>query len=97
VRLSFQRRAELDIELAVDWYADISTEVALRFVNAVDAALRGIRDAPNASPSWGRTRSVRKRRVRAFPYALIYRVLPDEVNVVAVPHLRRGPGWPSAR
>jgi plasmid stabilization system protein ParE len=97
VRLSFDHEAELELELAVDWYAEISTEVAVRFVDAVDEALRGIQEAPNASPTWGKNRSVRKRRVRAFPYALIYRVLPDEVKVVAVPHLRRGPGWLSAR
>ncbi len=36
-------------------------------------------------------RGVRKLRVNRFPYNLVYRILPDEVLVLAVAHHRRRP------
>jgi toxin ParE1/3/4 len=40
----------------------------------------------------------RRARLNRFPYAVVYRVLPDEIVVVAVQHLKRRPdAWKRRR
>ena len=38
-------------------------------------------------------RGVRKLRVNRFPYNLVYRILSDEVLVLAIAHHRRRPSY----
>jgi toxin ParE1/3/4 len=59
------------------------------FLDAIDSALRDIRDHPNASPVIHA--GVRRHLLHRFPYALLYRVDSERVFVLAVMHLHRHP------
>ena len=40
---------------------------------------------------------IRQARVPRFPYALVYRVSRNTIQVIAVAHLRRNPGYRQER
>ncbi|WP_022882967.1 hypothetical protein [Gryllotalpicola ginsengisoli] len=67
-----------------------------RFVDAVEAAIRSIADAPH---SWGLHRGrrfdppVHTRSVAGFRYDIKYIVLGDEIVIIAYAHERRRPAY----
>jgi plasmid stabilization system protein ParE len=90
--VSFNRLAVNDYREAYDWYADRSTEVAARFVDAVDEAVKRILDTPD---SWSVV-SGKYRRVSLdkFPHSLIYYERTEfDIRIVAVAHPSRRPGY----
>jgi toxin ParE1/3/4 len=73
------------------WYAARSPTAALRFMNALDAAIEEIAQHPRRWPE--HLHGTRKYRLNRFPYLLLYRELLDRVQVVACQHARRRPGY----
>jgi plasmid stabilization system protein ParE len=83
--------ARRDFDESFDWYAARSTQVAQRFVAAVDAALANVVANPLrfASPDGVH----RECPVKKFPFRIVYRLVDDTVLVVAVAHAKRRPGY----
>jgi plasmid stabilization system protein ParE len=90
--VSFNRLATKDYREAREYYAARSPETAVRFVDAVDAAVNRILHAPNSlSVVSGKYRRVRGEK---FPRSLIfYERVDDDIRVVAVAHASRRPGY----
>lgn len=88
-------RAWLEIEAAADWYQQRSADASVAFIAAVFDALEGIAKAPRRWPRYlyGTQRFVLHR----FPFSTIYLDAPDVVNIVAVAHNKRKPGYWSRR
>jgi toxin ParE1/3/4 len=89
-----RERAAVDIDQAVGCYlAEADTEVALRFVDAVERAVGQI----SRSPHSGSLRfsyeleipDLRVRPLERFPYLVLYVVGDDFVDVWRVLHARR--------
>ena len=89
-----RERAAADIDQAVDYYlAEADTEVALRFVDAVERALGQI----SRSPQSGNLRfsyeleipGLRVRRLARFPHLVFYVVGDEVVDVWRILHARR--------
>lgn len=90
--VSFNRLAIKDYREARDWYADRSEEVAARFVDAVDAAVKRILEGPD---SWSVV-SGKYRRVSLdkYPHSLIYYKRTEfDIRIVAIAHPSRRPGY----
>jgi len=88
-RLSVHEAAEAEIIEAADHYDLASPDLGNEFIDAVERAITGIIEHPEAAPLIrGR---VRKRAIARFPYSLVYSVWPDEVRILAVAHQRRRP------
>ena len=90
----FRERAAVDIDQAVDYYlAEADTDVALRFVDAVERAVGQI----GRSPHSGSLRfsyeleipDLRVRPLARFPYLVFYVVGDELVDVWRVLHTRR--------
>lgn len=92
VNVEFHQLADKDYDDAFKYYAERSAATALRFKEAVDAAVRRITQAPESLPRMsGPYRWV---RVQRFRYILVFRPRqPDEMVVVAVAHTSRRPGY----
>lgn len=76
--------ARLDLTEAVEFYGERDPELAERFLRAVEDAIAESQEFPNAGrPGRGRSR---ERRLRAFPFTLVYRAKRTELLIVAVPH-----------
>jgi plasmid stabilization system protein ParE len=90
-RLVFRPQAESELLDARNWYEEQHPGLGRTFAQAVEDALTGIVQTPLAYPSVrGETR---RALVRRFPYAVYYRVLPDQIVVLALMHGRRHPSW----
>jgi len=87
-------RAAVDIDQAVDYYlAKADTDVALRFVDAVERAVGQIRRSPHSgSLRFSYELEIPDLRVRPlarFPYLVFYVVGDEFVDVWRVLHTRR--------
>jgi plasmid stabilization system protein ParE len=84
--------AEADLAEAKTWYERKREGLGEEFVLCVEAGLEHIRRAPEAATEV--QPGVRRVVVRRFPYAIFYRVDPDQIAVLAVYHSKRDPrGW----
>jgi len=81
----------LEAQAARRWYAERDPRAAERFMLALDDALVGIAGAPGAWPPFGT--GTRRVVLRRFPYQVIFRAISDGLEVVAVMHERRRPGY----
>jgi toxin ParE1/3/4 len=91
-RLSIRRKADADLDAALDAYADRPASAA-KLLRAFEAAFRSIARHPDAgSRRWAielQFEELRHRVVRRFPYLVFYVVLPTEVAVIRILHQHR--------
>ena len=89
IRFHAEVRAEV---LAVgDWYENEELGLRREFAGEVALALKRVQAQPDLHREV--EGGVRKCRVTRFPYALLYRVGESEIEIVAVMHLHREPGY----
>ncbi len=91
MRLAFHEDALEEYTHAARYYAGRNPELALRFIEAVEAAIGRILEAPAV----GRVidEDVRRCLTHVFPYGVLYTIEPDLVLIVAVMHCSREPGY----
>ena len=63
-----------------------------RFVAAVDAALREIAEYPGRYPLL-QDPDIRSVKVKRFPYRVVYVPVGEDIDVIAVAHAKRRPGY----
>jgi len=89
LRVAFRPQADAEVREAGWWYEERRSGLGAKFAAAVEEAVARITENPLAFPCVrGETRRAILRR---FPYGLYFRVLRDEVIVLAVIHGRRHP------
>jgi plasmid stabilization system protein ParE len=90
VEVALSPRARAEIMEATAWYLEEGgIEVGLRFAHEVDQTLDRIAANPHA---WTVLRAgMRRALVRSFPYAVLFAVEGEQVEVFAVTHQRRHP------
>lgn len=87
--LALSAGAKADLVEASQWYSSQQEGLEIRFAYAVEIALRRIEQTPFAfAPIHGRVRHL---RIKSFAYAIFFEVIENNVLVVAVIHVRRGP------
>jgi len=89
----FAPDAGAEFEAAVDWYEAKAAGLGERFVHYVDDALQLIAETPAGCPEWETDPRFRRAVVQRFPYLVFYRDLDDRIEVVAVAHGAREPGY----
>ncbi len=91
-KLRIEERAEAEARSAFLWYLARNPRAAERFQAAVEECIDAIAEGPERFPEV--EPGVRRRLVlHRFPYAVLYRIVGNEVHVVAVMHLHRRPGY----
>lgn len=89
MRLIHHPDAEAELIEAAQFYERRVPGLGARFLDAVDAAVRVIDQAPQC---WCvLDADVRRCHVSQFPYAIYYRALPDEIRILAFKHHSRHP------
>ncbi len=87
----FLRPAEVEMLDAAKYYELQATGLGDDFLDKIDAAIQDIGANPER---WPIVRAnVRRRLVHRFPYALLYRVDPNEIVIQATMHLHRRPDY----
>ena len=90
-RVEFHPEAVTEARGAFEWYQDRSDSAAQAFLAELDAAVAQIIESPERWPAF--LKGTRRYLFRRFPFFLVYRVASDVVQVVAVAHARRRPGY----
>jgi plasmid stabilization system protein ParE len=91
-KLRIEQRAEAEARSALLWYVARNPRAADRFEAAVEECIAAIAETPEQFPEI--EPGIRIRLVlHRFPYAVLYRAVGDEVQVVAVMHMHRRPGY----
>ena len=77
------------------WYAERSLIAASAFLRELSVAVQRIRQTPHRYPA----AEVGTRRILLdrFPFTIYYRVKSETLNIVAVAHQKRRPGYWSSR
>jgi toxin ParE2 len=90
-RLSFLDEGVVEAHKAWLWYQERSEQAGYRFQQAFEEAIEKIQSHPDRWPGYLlETKCVTLKR---FPYLIIYRELEDELQVIAVAHAHRRPGY----
>ena len=89
--IDFHPAAVREARKAYRWYGRRSAAAANRFQAALQAALDQIAQTPDRWPAY--LHGTRYRLLRRFPFIVVFRQLVDGLQVVAVAHARRRPGY----
>ena len=89
--VGFHPEAADEAEAAIAWYRQRSTKAAAAFLREIENALEAIAENPERWPAFGPP--TRKYLLRRFPFLIVYRELPEAIQVLAVAHGRRRPGY----
>ncbi len=83
--------ARLEADAAFNWYREHSLRAAEKFLDAIEQARTAIQDAPElwADYLYGTRRYLLKR----FPFVVVFRIKEGRIQVVAIAHGRRTPGY----
>jgi plasmid stabilization system protein ParE len=91
VKYRYNRAAELEMLDAALYYEAQREGLGVEFVDEVEAGISTILEAPHRWPEV--EAGLRRYQIHRFPYGLFYRIVIDEVEIVAVADLRRRPGY----
>ncbi|MEW6352039.1 MAG: type II toxin-antitoxin system RelE/ParE family toxin [Thermodesulfobacteriota bacterium] len=90
-RVSFLDPAEQEMLEAADHYDRQTPGLGDEFLGELQRAVDHIVENPLLGPVL--RKGVRRRIMRRFPYAVLYRLDPEEIVIIAVMHLRRQPEY----
>ena len=76
---------------AFAWYRIRNPRAAAQFLFELDQAIESIAALPDAWPPY--LDNTRRKLLRRFPFALVYRVKDEHLLVLAVAHQHRRPGY----
>jgi len=89
--VEFHEEASLEYEAAFDWYFARSELAASKFTEELSRAIGMIAEAPQRWPD--NINGTRRLLLQRFPFAVVYRELPSIIQVLAIAHGRRRPGY----
>ena len=89
--LEFHPDARTDAFEAYDWYAERSLEAADAFQEELQDARRAIQHSPERWANY--LLGTRRYLMKRFPFAIVYRLVADRIEIVAVAHGRRKPAY----
>ena len=91
MKLRWHGEARAEADAAAAFYNDKQPGLAQRFLDDLEDALHRIQRHPQAYRQM--EGEIRKGRVAHFPYGVIYRARSGVIEIIAVMHLRRAPGY----
>jgi|SRR6185312_3239978 plasmid stabilization system protein ParE len=85
-----------EAEAAVAWYAERSEHAPAAFIEEIDKAIQSILNSPKRWPIF--ESDFRRIPLVRFPYLIVYREKSDDlIQILAIAHGRRRPGYWKAR
>ena len=87
----FHPHAEAELIAAASWYEGEQADLGKRFLSSLEDGISRIRINPNLFPSVDG--DVRRCLLRTFPFGILFRLRGNRIEIVAVMHLKRHPGY----
>jgi plasmid stabilization system protein ParE len=89
--VEFHPAAREELNQSAQYYQAQVPALGRRFASAVAEAVRRIQESPLLYRVV--EGDIRRCRVPRFPYGVVYRTRPERIEVLAIMHLRREPGY----
>ena len=90
-QVEFHEAASLEYEATLEWYLERSELAAAKFADELNRAIAKIIEGPQRWPVG--KRGTRKFFLSRFPFVIVYRELPARIQVLAIAHGHRRPGY----
>ncbi len=87
----FHPQAEAELVAAASWYEEEQTDLGKRFLSSVEDGISRIRINQKLFPLVGG--DVRRCLLHTFPFGILFRTRNNQIEVIAVMHLKRNPGY----
>ena len=91
VRVELDPEAIAEAQEAFHWYAKRSQRAADGFIAELDVAVARISEQTQLFASY--LQGTRRYLLKRYPYAIVFREQTDVIQVVAVAHCKRRPGY----
>ncbi len=88
-------QAETEANKAFDWYEEQSEVAAGRFSLELRKAFLAIRQRPQLYPTY--LHGTQRRILDRFPFSIVYRELLNQIQIIAIAHAKRRPGYWKSR
>lgn len=95
MRVLWHREARIEADEAAGFYGARQPGLDRRFLDILEDALQRISRRPQMYPKV--ENDIHKCRLPRFPYGVIYRAKSESVEILAIMHLKREPGYWKAR
>ena len=89
--IEFHPSAVDEAESAQQWYAKRSKIASIAFTNELSHAISKIIEAPSRWPKYHN--NTRRYIFPRYPFSLVYRTKDNVIEVIAIMHQRRKPGY----
>lgn len=93
MRLTFHRLVPREVNDAVRWYeerhAGLGDDFSAKFTSTLDHIIAN----PEGQELWLGSRTVRRAKLRRFPYAVLYEIQADKIRILCLRHDRRRPAY----
>ena len=84
-------QAVAEAQAAAKWYRERSALAADAFLAEIDCAVERIAENPEMYPHY--VRGTRRYLLQRFPFYIVYREVVGKIEIVAIVHGRRKPGY----
>jgi len=93
MRLSFHRRVQEETNEVVAWYEEQKTGLGDDFFAEVEDALTLLKANPTNYGFWLSSQTVRRIKLKRFPYDELFEIRPGYVRVLCLRHEKRHPQY----
>lgn len=90
-RIIIHPDADRELEQAQTWYEERVVGLGAKFFSEIESAVLNIQNSPGTWPNY--VKGTRRFLVHRFPFAIVYRHDDQLIQVIAVMHLKRRPGY----
>jgi hypothetical protein len=97
MKLTFHHLVQHEVNDTVRWYEEQSEGLGDDFFVKFESALRAIQLNPSGNAFWLESTTVRRAKLKRFPYAVLYKAYPDKVRILCVRHDKKHPRYGMGR
>jgi plasmid stabilization system protein ParE len=92
VNITLAPEAEQDLTKSALYYArEAGPDIGRAFITEFERSVALLADHPTLGAPW--RGDIRRLPMRRFPYSIVYRLGASEIEVFAIAHQRRRPGY----
>ncbi len=82
-----------ELQDAFLWYENKAWNLGNELLDEVDRSIAAIQEMPMTWPFYQERTGLRRYLLHRFPFGIIYRIVNNQVQIIALMHLRRKPGY----
>lgn len=97
MKLSFHRRVQGEVDEAIEWHEEQSAGLGEDFYLKLQEGLALIQARPDSFAFWLSSKTIRRVKLKRFPYDVLYELRPGRVRVLCVRHEKRHPRFGAGR